>query len=139
MNRRLVESVAQTIAAMSEEERHFLATTLNQTESDSYNHELVGAEKSLRIAEIAQSIQAFEDKYNAQHAVQETQYQSQTKTEPLDEIQHTASGKKEDDRKQKSFADFFEAVQSLKIDDGPPDWSSNVNEHLNEDALSMHD
>ena len=52
MNQRLVESIALIVLAMSEDERYLL-------ELD----ESAAADKSLRIAEIAQDIQLFEERY----------------------------------------------------------------------------
>ncbi|MEM9947073.1 MAG: hypothetical protein AAF810_13525 [Cyanobacteria bacterium P01_D01_bin.36] len=64
MNQRLVESVAQIILAMSEDERRLLERKLQHANLPQLK-ESEAAEKSLRIAEIAQDIQDFEELYHA--------------------------------------------------------------------------
>ncbi len=40
---------------------------------------------------------------------------------------------------QETLSDFFEAVKAIRVEGGPPDWSSRINDYLNEDAVSEHD
>ena len=117
MNQRLVESVAQTILAMSAEERQLLESMLQHANGSSPRKELVEEAKTLRVAEIAQNIRTFEDKYS---------------TSPEQGLDERATDKKE------PFSAFFELAQSLQIE-GPPDWSSRLDEYLNEDAMSTHE
>ncbi|MGD1864218.1 MAG: hypothetical protein ACFB0D_06655 [Phormidesmis sp.] len=62
MNQRLVESIAQIVLAMSEDERNLLEQKLQQSGEQGLD-ESAAADKSLRIAEIAQDIQLFEERY----------------------------------------------------------------------------
>ncbi len=64
MNQRLVESVAQIVSAMSEDERRLLSRKLQRAGILQLG-ELNAAEKSLRVAEIAQDIEEFEELYHA--------------------------------------------------------------------------
>jgi hypothetical protein len=115
MNQPLVESIAQTILAMSDEERQLLGSTLAK-KMPQMNEPTEDA-KTFRVAEIAQDIQAFENKYSAS-----------PKPEPAEP---------EFDKKE-SFSSFFKLAQALQLE-GPPDWSSRINDYLNEDAMSTHD
>lgn len=62
MNRRLVDSVAQIISDMSEEERQLLEEKVRLVERSQRS---VEEAKTFKIAEIAQDIQSFEKKYNS--------------------------------------------------------------------------
>ena len=64
MNQRLVESVAQIVLAMSEDERRLLNRTLQRADLRQVD-DLECTEKSLRIAEIAQDIQEFEELHHS--------------------------------------------------------------------------
>ncbi|MEM9149944.1 MAG: hypothetical protein AAGB19_05770 [Cyanobacteria bacterium P01_F01_bin.3] len=64
MNQRLVESVAQIVLAMSEDERRLLDRTLQRAGLRQLD-DLEAAEKSLRITEIAQDIQEFEELHHS--------------------------------------------------------------------------
>jgi hypothetical protein len=117
MNQPLVESIAQTILAMSDKERQLLDSTLQRANKLPQMNEPTEDAKTFRVAEIAQGIQAFENKYSAS-----------PKPEPAEP---------EFDKKE-SFSSFFKLAQSLQLE-GPPDWSSRINDYLNEDAMSTHD
>ncbi|MGB3300797.1 MAG: hypothetical protein WBA76_21235 [Phormidesmis sp.] len=65
MNQRSVESVAQTILAMSAEERQMLESMLQHANGSLQIDEPAKEVKSLSVAEIAQDIQTFEKTYGA--------------------------------------------------------------------------
>ena len=117
MNQPLVESVAQAILAMSDEERKLLERTLQHSKSSQPMNEPTEADKTFRVAEIAQNIQSFENKYGAS---------------PISELAEQEAERKE------SFSSFLEVARSLQLE-GPPDWSSKIHDYLNEDAVSNHD
>lgn len=116
MNQPLVESIAQTILAMSDEERQLLESTLQRSKTSSQIDEPTAEAKTFRVAEIAQDIQSFENKYG---------------TSPKPELTEQGS------EKQESFSSFLEVARSLQLE-GPPDWSSKIHDYLNEDAMSNH-
>lgn len=64
MNQRLVDSVAQIVLAMTEDERRLLERKL-QGAGLRHLSEPTGSEKSLRVAELAQDIQDFEALYHS--------------------------------------------------------------------------
>ncbi len=64
MNQRLVESVAQIVLAMSDDERRLLGCKLQQAGMPQLTASM-NADKSLRVAEIARDIQDFEETYQA--------------------------------------------------------------------------
>ncbi len=117
MNQPLVESIAQAILAMSDEERQLLESTLQRSKSSHYMQEPTEVDKTFRVAEVAQGIQAFETKYS---------------TPPNPKLAEQR------DEKNESFSSFLDVARSLQLE-GPPDWSSRINDYLNEDAMSNHD
>mgnify|MGYP001095200346 CR=1 FL=1 len=64
MNQRLVESVAQIVMAMSDDERRLLGRKLQHAGMPQLAAP-TDTDKSLRVAEIAQDIQDFEEAYQA--------------------------------------------------------------------------
>ncbi|MEO1395276.1 MAG: hypothetical protein AAFV90_20435 [Cyanobacteria bacterium J06634_5] len=62
MNQRLVDSVAQIISDMSDEERQLLEEKVRLAER---SQRPVEEAKTFKIAEIAQDIQSFEKRYNS--------------------------------------------------------------------------
>ncbi len=64
MNQRLVESVAQIVLAMSDDERRLLGRKLQHAGMPLLDAP-TDTDKSLRVAEIAQDIQDFEEAYQA--------------------------------------------------------------------------
>ncbi|MGB3671072.1 MAG: hypothetical protein WA783_02870 [Phormidesmis sp.] len=64
MNQRLVESVAQIVLAMSDDERRLLGRKLQHAGMPQLTAP-TDTDKSLRVAEIAQDIQDFEEAYQA--------------------------------------------------------------------------
>lgn len=78
MNQRLVESVAQIVLSMSEEERRLLGRNLQEcglsqwaepdpVQSSARIADSAATDKSSRIAELAQDIQEFEELYHPPH------------------------------------------------------------------------
>lgn len=64
MNQRLVESVAQIVLAMSDDERRLLGSKLRYAGLKQID-DPTETDKSMRVAEIAHDIQEFEDAYRA--------------------------------------------------------------------------
>ncbi len=137
MNQRLVESVAQTILAMSEEERQLLEQILKT--SDAQKADFDAADKSFRVAEISKDIQSYEAKYH----VAPSQAMGQAMGQALVEEGTTLYSSTErsaqiDAPPQKSAYSFFKLASQINIE-GPEDWSVNVDHYLYGTPKAQHD
>ena len=126
MNQRLVESVAQTILAMSEEERELLESMLQRSDGSPQISQAVEKEKSLSVAEIAQDIQTFEQAYSAGQLTEGQNPHAQN-GESVDAEPTEGSTLKNS---------FLRIAQSLKLE-GPEDLSINIDHYLY--GLPKHD
>ena len=128
MNQRLVESVAQTILAMSAEERQLLESKLQRFSDSSQTDEPAeevesSSVKSLSIGEIAQDIQAFEKTYGAGQLTNGQNPHAQD-----DEfVSYLVATKPTEDSTLKNS--FLRMAQSLKLE-GPEDFSVNIDHYL---------
>ncbi len=119
MNQPLVESIAQAILAMSDEERQLLETLLQRAKTSPQMNESP-ENKSFRVAEIARDIQDFEEKY----------YYDTVGTSTHEPQNHTGQNDSEKSVDQGDTAySFFKLAQSLNLE-GPKDWSINVDHYL---------
>jgi hypothetical protein len=129
MNQTSVESIAQSILAMSDEERQQLEAQLDQLKTAniaSLISELASdssASKSFRVAEVARDIQAFEEKYYL------PSYPLDYRA-VLDQPSVTgSSGLEANSEYEKTAYSFFKQARSLNIE-GPQDGSINVDHYL---------
>lgn len=127
MNRRLVDSIAQIILSMTDEERKALAQTVDMNSSSLSPTELSEANKSFRVAEIAQQIATYERNHQAQQPTA-----SAMLTEGSASVSSGLSANQE------ALSSFFELASSLNTD-GPADFLSRLDDYLNEDASSTHE
>ncbi|MEN8447134.1 MAG: hypothetical protein ABG776_19215 [Cyanobacteria bacterium J06555_13] len=118
MNQRLVDSVAQIISAMSDEERQSLEQKVQLTDKSQLPIE---DDKAFRVAELAQDIQSFEEKYNPVHPSSEGDslltagpVSKESQVHPKENSLHNS---------------FLQVAQSLNLE-GPDDWSINVDHYL---------
>lgn len=125
LRQRFVDSVAQTILSMSVDERQLLERKLKNADQLAEASELKPQDKSLRIAEIAQEIRAFEDEYTV--PLSESSFSSPMAAETINAEGRTpqTAGAAEDD----SAYAFFRLASSLQLE-GPEDWSRNVDHYL---------
>ena len=120
MNQRLVESIAQIISAMSDEERQLLGKKVQLPDDSQMSLEEA---TSFRVAELAQDIQAFEKKYSSAPNAGYISPKSGLIAEPVtSELQ----AKFEDEPLHNSF---LQVAQSLQLE-GPEDLSINVDHYL---------
>jgi hypothetical protein len=129
MNQTSVESIAQSILAMSDEERQQLEMQLERFElaniaagiSELANDS--SASKSFRVTEVARDIQVFEEKYYSSSYRLDHQL-------ALDQQSVTgSSGSEANSEPEKTAYSFFKQARSLNIE-GPQDGSINVDHYL---------
>lgn len=123
MNQQLVESVAQTILAMSAEERQLLESMLQRFSGSLQMDEPAEEIKSLSVAEIAQDIQTFEKTYGADQLTNGQNPHAQNGELVAEFI---ATEPTEDSTLKNSF---LRMAQSLKLE-GPEDFSVNIDHYL---------
>lgn len=116
MNQRLVNSVAQIILSMSEEERSALAKKVDIDNSPAKPTEPSETNKSFRVAEIAQQI-----------ASDESRYPTQQSAAPATLTKGVAPVSSELSANQEALSSVFELAQSLKVG-GPEDFSSRIDD-----------
>lgn len=131
MNQRLVNSVAQIILSMSEEERRAVAKKVDTDNSPAKPTEPSETNKSFRVAEIAQQIASYESRYPTQQSAAPATLDTGVAPGPSPTSSKISAN-------QEALSSFFELAQSLKVE-GPADFSSRVDDYLTEDALSTHD
>jgi hypothetical protein len=119
MNQPLVESVAQTILAMSDEERQLLESTLQHSKTSSQIDEPTEAVKTFRVAEIAQDIKTFEGKYHAPQLTDEQGLGSENGEFIAVEQAESSLFKNS----------FLRTAASLNLE-GPEDFSVNIDHYL---------
>lgn len=127
MNQRLVESVAQTILAMSAEERQLLESTLQRLIGSSQMDEPAKEVKSLSVAEIAQDIQTFEKTYGADQFTNSQNFHPQNGESVTEFVATEPTTEPTEDSTLKN--PFLRMAQSLKLE-GPADFSVNIDHYL---------
>lgn len=127
MTQQEIEAIAQSILSMSAEERAQLKKTIS--ESSAQTTEPAEASKSFRVAEIAQEIRVFEDKYNAPMGVSSLPGSMTIEAMPVGTTTVEDSPSQNGAAAEDSRYSFFRLASSLQLE-GPEDWSRNVDHYL---------
>ncbi|MGB3293052.1 MAG: hypothetical protein WBB01_08705 [Phormidesmis sp.] len=123
MNQRLVKSVAHIISAMSDEERQLLEAEVQAAEDPSQANGSVEEDKSVRVAEVAEDIKVFEEKYSVSQSVNHQPYDENERSVVAAETTGDEAGD------EAAAYSFFRVASSLNLD-GPKDWSVNIDHYL---------
>ena len=118
MNQRLVESIAQIVAAMSKEEQRLLEAKIQLADSSLQVKNSSEEVKSFEAAEVALGTKASKAEHSVSHST----------TDQPPETSHSASVVKSSEDESAAYS-FFRTASSLDLD-GPSDWSANLDHYL---------
>ena len=142
MNERLVEFVAQTISAMSDEECQLLDDMLDANNTRTSLRNIPIPVESAPVVESPPTESKVLVHSGTEVRIKDTDERSTALSQRLPEnnqaIDKSTSEDKNSSAHQESLRSFFAQIRSFQIE-GPEDWSSRLDAYMHEDAIAEHE
>ena len=143
MNERLVEFVAQTISAMSDEDRQLLEIKLGGASVSQPFERFQSTAPSRTISSVDRTYSKSQVLVHSGRRVvtKDADKSEGTTSQQTAKTEKAASESTNEDRNlsphQEALKSFFAQIKSIQVE-GPKDWSSRIDDYMYEDTMSEH-